>query len=71
MKPKWDPDHVTIPDPGDLLFPKIPVEELLAYSVGRLPDWVADARGLKRASDDDETRVRVAQVKVDGQWVAL
>ena len=62
---------VTIPDPGDLLFPRIPVEAIRAYSVGRL--WFPQESGieLRPEPEDDGTRVRVAEVLVDGVWVPL
>lgn len=60
---------VTVPDPGDILFPRIPVEALRAYSVGRLPDEVVRVRGLKHT--DDGQRVRVIRIKVDGEWIPL
>jgi hypothetical protein len=61
---------VTIPDPGDLLFPRIPVEALRAYSVGRL--WFpTEAPVAIVEPEDDGTRVRVAEVLVDGVWVPL
>ena len=62
--------RVTIPDEGDLYFPKIPVEAIRAWSVGAL--WFPRESGVIPVPEpDDGTRVRVAQVKVDGEWVPL
>jgi hypothetical protein len=62
-------DSVTVPDPGDILFPVIPVEAIRAYSVGRL--WFPQSDVELRPKPDDGMRVRVASVKVDGVWVEL
>lgn len=66
-----DDFDVTVPDPGDLLFPEIPVESIMAYSVGRVPLSDDFRRLPEKPEEDDGLRVRVAQVKVDGQWVPL
>jgi len=63
---------VTIPEKGDLLFPRIPVEAIRAYSVGRL--WFTPETGVDLQPElaaDDGRRVRVDEVLIDGEWVPL
>jgi hypothetical protein len=60
------------PDPGDAFDLTIPVEAIRAYSVGRLPfDRALLSPVRVEEPEDDGTRVRVAQVLVDGEWVPL
>jgi hypothetical protein len=68
---------VTIPDEGDLIPAEVtlPVEAIRAYSMGRIPlaDGFRDL-GVRIEEDarvDDGTRIRVAQVKIDGVWQPL
>ena len=63
---------VTIHDEGHLISDEvtIPVDALRAYSVGQL--WFPRDSGIElQERPDDGTRVRVAQVKIDGEWVPL
>jgi hypothetical protein len=67
---------VTLPDEGDLISDEvvIPVEALKAYSMGKLPLAEAFRNSgviLQENEPDPGLRVRVAQVKIDGEWHPL
>jgi len=68
-----DDGRVTLPDEGDLISPDIPVEAIRAYSMGRIDGDIRArlAPGLQLEQPDDGMRVRVAHVKIDGEWVPL
>jgi hypothetical protein len=68
--------EVTSGDEGDLISDEvvIPVEALKAYSMGKLPLAEAFRNSgviLQENEPDPGLRVRVAQVKIDGEWHPL
>ena len=64
---------VTVPDEGDIISPVIPVEAIMAYSMGKLPTSFAEGLLQRAQASEPDTglRVRVAEVCVDGVWVPL